>query len=128
MAGTSIEWTAGDDGSPGRVNPSSSIRQWLPLNAAISAPPQRSMRRSMRARLLLIPAHGADEHFVADQWEHSGRIVGRPAAITADQPDIARACQARGESVTAHRRPPRRRPLHLYRALQPDNDTTPPVT
>ncbi|WP_243710333.1 recombinase family protein [Micromonospora sp. KC213] len=54
----------------------------------------------------------------------AGRRGGRPVALTADQLDIARARQARGESVTAIA-------VHLgvgrstlYRALQADDGTT----
>ncbi|MEV4416322.1 recombinase family protein [Catellatospora sp. NPDC049609] len=52
----------------------------------------------------------------------AGRRGGRPAALTADQLDIARARQARGEPVTtiaAHLGVGR---STLYRALQPDDD------
>ena len=49
-------------------------------------------------------------------------------AITADQFDIARTRQARGESVTAIAAHLGVGRSTLYRALQPDDDTTPPVT
>ena len=57
----------------------------------------------------------------------AGRHGGRPVAITADQLDIARARQARGESVTAIAVNLGVGRSTLYRALQPDDDTTPPV-
>jgi len=49
----------------------------------------------------------------------AGRRGGRPAALTADQLDIARARQARGEPVTAIAAHLGVGRSTLYRALQP---------
>jgi len=53
----------------------------------------------------------------------AGRRGGRPPAITDDQLDIARARQARGESVTAIAAHLGVGRSTLYRALQPDDAT-----
>jgi len=55
----------------------------------------------------------------------AGRRGGRPAALTVDQLDIARARQARGESVTAIAAHLGVGRSTLYRALQPADDTEP---
>jgi hypothetical protein len=58
----------------------------------------------------------------------AGRHGSRPVAITAGQLDIARARRARDESVTAIAAQLAAAAPPSTGALQPDDDTTPPVT